>query len=158
MAFLHRNCNDETLAALIKDKSHRARIAEFKYDEYVKKANFCYSQFDVPPRVKGEMKTQYKKLVNISHSLDKLEEERWWRDNRDAVIADYEAAGYTLRFICISGDREYETEVEALSEARFQHAFNDVQRSYGPDGAGVDDMIPAEEMVQAVFVYEGGEK
>ncbi len=153
MTFLHRNCNDETLAALIKGKSHRAEIAELRYDEYIKKAN-CYSQFDVPPRLKEEIKAQCKKLVNISHILDKLEEELWWRDNRDAVIADYEAAGYTLRFICISSDREYETEAEALAVARFQHTFNDLERSYGPDGAGVDDMIPAEKMVQAVFVRD----
>jgi len=91
-----------------------------------------------------------KRRQSLSTHLDMIAEELNWRDDPQFVIDGYASFGYELVFVC--HNRHFDTEAEALSEARFQHHANDVMLMLGPDGSGCDDMVEPEKMVQAVFV------
>ena len=151
MAYLDYNFSDENLSVLTERLHRRAEIAEVRYRKLCNKAD-RYWPHDVPKSLKRKMRDEHKRAIDASNAAERMEEERWWREDRDAVIADYEKAGYVLRFLC--GNEEFETEEEALAEAGALHMMNDMRREDSADGDWLDDMLAPEDMVQAIFVLK----
>jgi len=152
MTYLHYNLSNENLSLLTERHHRKAEIAEIRHRKLRNKAD-RYWPHDVPKSLKRKMRDEHKRAIDASNTAERMEEERWWRKDRDAVIADYEKAGYVLRFLC--GNEEFETEEEALAEAGALHMMNDhAQSKTVLTEIGSTTCLRQRTMVQAIFVLK----
>ncbi len=146
MAYLHYNFSNDSLKRIEDRCISRGGRLEVQRDEIAERIK-RYDQ--APLSLKRKAKEIEKQQNDNDAQYDDVYEELWWRDDPDSLIQDYQKRGHELMFRC--GTHEFDTEKEALSEANFQHTYNDVLLDYGADGDGIDDMIPRQDMIQAFF-------
>jgi signal transduction histidine kinase len=122
------------------ERMHKMKIEQGKW------------QRRVPVSLQRETRKLYQECCDLERQADTLEEVIAWYEDRLSVIVAYAEQGFVLAYR--ANNQEFETYEEALSEADFVHQMNDLLLEYGGDGDGYDDLVDAEDMVQAIFVKE----
>ena len=151
MAYLHYTHNTDFLETHFGRTERKALANDARIRHLEEQAGEYRNMFEpIPEDLAFTLAECRKRRHSLSTHLDMIAEELDWREDRVAMIAAYANFGYELRFRCGLG--EFDTEAEALDEARFLFAHNELLLDMGPDGAGCDDMLPPGRMVQAVFV------
>jgi len=153
MAYLHYRFDTGSLKAIEDKCERRGRLLEAKLiGLYAERERFAIFGKRIPGHVRGQIQLVERNQRNNGAQYNDIYEELWWRDDADELKSVYAKRGYKLMFRC--GAHEFDTEREALSEASFQHTYNDVLLDYGADGDGIDDMVNTEDMIQAFFRKE----
>jgi len=152
MAYLYFGWDTHVVEQIVERNYEKCEVAEKR----LARLDQLAKRFGLSARdrlyIKQEQQRQSADHARCLNLAEMAQAELEWREDPSRIIAEFAEDGHALRFY--GGNGEYETEAEAVADARHQCIVAKTWHYFGPDGAGCNDMYSPERSVQAVFVYQ----